>query len=159
MKKHLLLEFFNDQADWLEYYETNEDFSEGYRDYLIDTIDYEKARLLIPDLVVSDYQIKEVVENIGTVQRSSSYYPKNALSYANIDEIEVQLSGLSDDSIEDLLYHYSNGLEETEISNFFRDSRLSENCILNGDFIYYRPNFDSIQLLVDTEEFINEILK
>lgn len=161
MNKHQLklIEFLNDQYKCiLEYVNENDDYINGYDYYLEQTIDLEKARTYLDCDNIDDDTLKDIILDNYTIERASHYYPDNALTYVNIDEIEDQVSGISNDETNCIFSDITRYLTDTEI----KEATKNLDFTLNGDCIYFISDFRSIQLVVDydiIQSQINEIAK
>jgi hypothetical protein len=143
-------EFLKEQEAWqLEYSSNNDDFIDGYDLYLFETVDLDKAKAGLNITNLTDHELKEIIENNHEISRENYMLPENALSFASIDEMEVQITGIYDDDFDCVFTGLTEGLKPIEV-NAIAHIYLDQSC-LKDDCLYVRPNFSSIQLRVDFE--------
>lgn len=165
-QRERLIEFFDNQLDWCkEYYNNNDDFVSGYEFVLLDTLDLGKAKALIyPNGEhLNQANLVDICKNIGEIKRANSRLPDNALSFVNIDEIEVQISGISGEidgkNVNDMFGELTRNMTEEAVKEAFDASKASDDCTLSDDCLYYRWEYSSAQIVVDEEKFEREALK
>lgn len=144
-----IVKIFNDKNDYcLDYYEMNDDYVNGYDYVLEDTIDLDRAKAYL-DVNCSDDDLLAIIKDNYTIERSSAFYPNNAMTFVNIDEIEDQISGENYTGIPDSFIYLKGKFTESEVNEAFELSKASENGCLRGNSFMYRPDFSSIQLLIN----------
>lgn len=151
-----LQEFLDECYTWkLEYVSNNDDFINGYDYYLEKTIDLERAKRMLSCSTIDDESLLGIIKDNYTIERASYYYPDNALTFVNIDEIEDQVSNISNEETDCIFTELTKDMSQGEI----KEAGSRFDYTLKGNCIYFQPDFSSIQLIVDYEVIQSEIDK
>ena len=161
-----LIEFFNKQERWADhYYNNNNDYIDGYDHILFEKMDLSKARYFLSEFqnkCINEDDLREILENTAIIERAGVFYDNHQLSFIPIYEEEIQLTGLSENGHACIYSDLTKNLTTQEIENAFELSDLSDSGVLRGEFVHWRPDFETIQLNVEEDELIegvNDLLR